>query len=96
MVLAAGGLALPVYATALPEWRPALQPRWTVRSRARYGPWETVDGSTDRAEAEALFEHERLARLSSMGRGGEVALFDPADSLVEAVQFWQDEGGTER
>jgi len=96
MALAAGGVALPVYATALPEWRPALQPRWTVRSRARYGPWNVIDGSTDRAEAEALFECERRARLSSKGRGGEVALFDPAEGLVEVVQFWQDEGGTER
>ena len=61
--------------------------RWTLQVRASdTDAWFLLDGSTDRAEAEALFDRERRIRLECAG-GGQLALVDPAGCFVEVVHI---------
>jgi hypothetical protein len=75
---------------ARPVEQPAVPPpievacgRWTVRVRMHArAPWTLLDGSTDLAEAAAIYLYQRGLRTRLGGSGNGIALFDPAGEIV--------------
>jgi hypothetical protein len=70
--------ARPVEQPAVPPPIEVARGRWTVMVRMHTrAPWTLLDGSTDLAEAAAIYLYQRNLRTRLGGSGANVALFDP-------------------